>query len=52
MLTIKPGQHGSTFGGNPVASRIGVEALKVFFFKILKLLYSTKFFKNDFELKI
>lgn len=29
MLTIKPGQHGSTFGGNPVASRIGTAALEV-----------------------
>jgi len=29
MLTIKPGQHGSTFGGNPVAARIGVAALQV-----------------------
>lgn len=29
MLTIKPGQHGSTFGGNPVAAKVGVAALKV-----------------------
>lgn len=29
MLTIKPGQHGSTYGGNPLASRVAVEALKV-----------------------
>jgi ornithine--oxo-acid transaminase len=29
MLTIKPGQHGSTFGGNPVAARIGMAALQV-----------------------
>ena len=29
MLTIKPGQHGSTFGGNPVAARIGMAALEV-----------------------
>ncbi|MDZ7743618.1 MAG: ornithine--oxo-acid transaminase [Bacteroidota bacterium] len=29
MLVIKPGQHGSTFGGNPVAARVAVEALKV-----------------------
>jgi len=29
MLTIKPGQHGSTFGGNPVASKIGIAALEV-----------------------
>ena len=29
MLTIKPGQHGSTFGGNPVAAKIGMAALQV-----------------------
>jgi len=29
MLTIKPGQHGSTYGGNPLACRIAVEALRV-----------------------
>ncbi len=29
MLTIKPGQHGSTFGGNPVAARVGIAALEV-----------------------
>lgn len=29
MDVIKPGQHGSTFGGNPVAARVAIEALKV-----------------------
>lgn len=29
MLTIKPGQHGSTFGGNPLAARVAVTALEV-----------------------
>lgn len=29
MLTIGRGQHGSTYGGNPVAARVGMEALKV-----------------------
>ncbi len=29
MLTIKPGEHGSTFGGNPLASVVGIMALKV-----------------------
>lgn len=29
MLTIKPGQHGSTFGGNPVAARVAITALEV-----------------------
>ncbi|WP_340202741.1 ornithine--oxo-acid transaminase [Ascidiimonas sp. W6] len=29
MNVIKPGQHGSTFGGNPVASAVAMEALEV-----------------------
>lgn len=29
MNVIKPGQHGSTFGGNPVAAAVGIAALKV-----------------------
>lgn len=29
MLNIKPGQHGSTFGGNPIAARVAVTALQV-----------------------
>nr|XP_039260944.1 ornithine aminotransferase, mitochondrial-like [Styela clava] len=29
MLTIKPGEHGSTYGGNPVASRVAMAALNV-----------------------
>lgn len=29
MLTIKPGEHGSTFGGNPIAARVAVAALQV-----------------------
>ena len=29
MLTIKPGQHGSTFGGNPVAAKVAIAALEV-----------------------
>jgi ornithine--oxo-acid transaminase len=29
MLNIKPGEHGSTFGGNPVAARVGIAALEV-----------------------
>ncbi|MFN8429611.1 MAG: aminotransferase class III-fold pyridoxal phosphate-dependent enzyme [Spirosomataceae bacterium] len=29
MLCIKPGQHGSTFGGNPLACEVAREALQV-----------------------
>ena len=29
MLTIKPGEHGSTFGGNPLASVVATESLQV-----------------------
>ena len=29
MLTIKPGEHGSTFGGFPLAAKVAVAALEV-----------------------
>ena len=29
MLVIKPGEHGSTFGGNPLAAQVAVAALQV-----------------------
>lgn len=29
MEVIKPGQHGSTFGGNPIAAKVAVAALEV-----------------------
>ena len=29
MLTIKPGEHGSTFGGNPIACKVAMAALEV-----------------------
>ncbi len=29
MLTIKPGEHGSTYGGNPIAGKVAIAALDV-----------------------
>lgn len=29
MLTIKPGEHGSTYGGNPLGCKVALEALRV-----------------------
>ncbi len=29
MLTIKPGEHGSTYGGNPIAAKVAITALDV-----------------------
>jgi ornithine--oxo-acid transaminase len=29
MLTILPGEHGSTFGGNPIASKVAIASLQV-----------------------
>ena len=29
MLGIEPGEHGSTFGGNPLAAKVAVESIKI-----------------------
>lgn len=29
MLCIRPGEHGSTYGGNPIAAKVGIAALQV-----------------------
>ena len=29
MMVIKPGEHGSTFGGNPIAGKVAIAALEV-----------------------
>jgi ornithine--oxo-acid transaminase len=29
MLTIKPGEHGSTYGGNPLACKVAIKSLEV-----------------------
>ncbi|HDZ40910.1 MAG TPA: ornithine--oxo-acid transaminase [Bacteroidetes bacterium] len=51
MLVIKPGEHGSTFGGNPVAGRVAMAALEVI--KNEKLAeraeYLGKIFRDEFR---
>jgi ornithine--oxo-acid transaminase len=29
MLTLKPGEHGSTYGGNPLACKVAMAAMEV-----------------------
>lgn len=47
MLTIKPGEHGSTFGGNPMAARVAVAALQVI--KDEKLAEKAEYLGNIFR---
>ena len=51
MLTIKPGQHGSTFGGNPVAAKIATAALEVIKDENLeaKAEYLGEIFRNEMK---
>lgn len=51
MLTIKPGEHGSTFGGNPVAARVAIAALEVVKEENLaeKAEYLGKIFRKELE---
>ena len=30
MLNIKPGEHGSTYGGNPLACKVAMASLQVY----------------------
>lgn len=57
MLCIKPGEHGSTYGGNPLAAKVTVAALKVLIDEKLSenadrlgkiLLSELKSIKNDY----
>jgi ornithine--oxo-acid transaminase len=51
MLTIKPGEHGSTFGGNPLAAKVAIASLEVI--KNEKLAENAdrlgKIFRNEFQ---
>jgi len=51
MLTIQPGEHGSTFGGNPIAAKVAIAALEVI--KEEKLAenaeYLGKIFRDEFK---
>lgn len=50
MNVIKPGQHGSTFGGNPVAAVVGMAALNVV--KDEKLAQNARSLGNHFRARI
>ncbi|MDB5282320.1 MAG: rocD [Bacteroidota bacterium] len=49
MMTIKPGEHGSTYGGNPLACKVAMAALQVI--KDENLVYNAfylgKYFRNE-----
>lgn len=51
MNVIKPGQHGSTYGGNPLACAVATEALKVVLDENLseKAEYLGKLFRSEVE---
>lgn len=50
MLTIKPGEHGSTFGGNTLAAKVAVAALEVV--KEEKLAERAEYLGNIFRKEI
>ncbi len=51
MLTIKPGEHGSTYGGNPLACKVAIAALQII--KDESLVYNAfylgKYFRTELE---
>ena len=51
MMNIKPGEHGSTYGGNPLASKVAMAALQII--KDENLVYNAfylgKYFRNELE---
>lgn len=53
MLTIKPGEHGSTYGGNPLGCRVAMAALQVnlhsmflFLYKLMNTIIDLKHQRN------
>ena len=51
MMCIKPGEHGSTFGGNPIAAKVAIAALEVIKDENLaqKAYESGKIFRDEME---
>ncbi len=51
MMCIKPGEHGSTFGGNPIAAKVAIAALEVVKDENLaqKAYESGKIFRDEME---
>lgn len=51
MLCIKPGEHGSTFGGNPLAGKVAIAALEVIKEEKLaeKAEYLGEIFRKEFK---
>ncbi len=51
MLTIKPGEHGSTYGGNPLACKVAMSALQVIKDENLvqNAQYLGKYFRQELE---
>lgn len=51
MMTIKPGEHGSTYGGNPLACKVAMSALQVIKDENLvdNAYYLGKYFRKELE---
>jgi len=51
MMLIKPGEHGSTYGGNPLACKVAIAALQIIKDESLvyNALYLGKYFRSELE---